>query len=244
MCGRFALDDRVDEMIADWVMAGNNFEEWTPSWNIPPGSIVPVLLHTALTPGAPPEPRIMPGLWSLIPPWSPEPRLKFPSFNARAETLTTTRSWKGAVPAHRCVIPAQIYYEWTGPKNARVPHVVHAPDNAPLALAGLYSWWRAGPESPWLLTATIITRAAVGEVAAIHDRTPLILPAEFVADWINPAITADAAYVDAVVQAATPLARTLRSYPVAPLRGNSPSLLTPVGPPDGDATSSVRFVEE
>lgn len=136
MCGRFALEDRVDEMITEWVLDGNTPhswapEGWRPSWNISPGQSIAVLLETALRPGGAVAPRVLEGLWSLLPPWATTPRLSYPTFNARAETLTTTRSWSGAVAAHRCVIPASAYYEWSGPKGSRIPHVVHAPDDAP-----------------------------------------------------------------------------------------------------------------
>ena len=55
---------------------------------------------------------------------------------------------------------------------------------AELKFAALYSWWKnpalaeADP-ALWTLTTTILTRAAVGPVAEIHDRTPLILSDEF-----------------------------------------------------------------
>ena len=64
-------------------------------------------------------------------------------------------------------------------------------------MAALVSWWKGpgGHEGPaasedgaFLLSATIITRAATGELADIHDRTPVMLRREAVDAWLDTAM--------------------------------------------------------
>ena len=104
-----------------------------------------------------------------------------------------------------------------------------------LALAGLYSWWRnpaLGPDDParWVLTATILTTGAQGALAGIHDRMPVVLPEECWDAWLDPHTEGDQALVDAVVEASTEAAAGLAFYQVAPVTGDAPELLEPLGP--------------
>ncbi|MEV0869478.1 hypothetical protein AB0I24_16255 [Brachybacterium paraconglomeratum] len=48
MCGRFAIDDRVNDRISEFVRdTGRDFHEWNPftSWNVKPTQQIPVLLE-------------------------------------------------------------------------------------------------------------------------------------------------------------------------------------------------------
>ena len=74
--------------------------------------------------------------------------------------------------------------------------------------------------SRWQLTATILTRAALGAVAEIHDRTPVTLPADMIEERIDPWIEGDRSFVEAAVAAATLVAESLQFHRIAsPIRG-------------------------
>ncbi|WP_354672316.1 SOS response-associated peptidase [Trueperella pyogenes] len=128
---------------------------------------------------------LTPAMWGLIPPWAKD--ASRPIINARMETLAEKPSFAPAAKTRRCIIPASGYFEWRKPD--KTPFYIYRVGR-PLAFAGLYGWWKNGEE--WVLTATIITRAAAGEMATIHDRVPLILePTEYDA-WLDPTIEASA----------------------------------------------------
>ncbi|MDQ4093722.1 MAG: SOS response-associated peptidase, partial [Actinomycetota bacterium] len=56
-----------------------------------------------------------------------------------------------------------------------------------VALAGLWSTWRgADASAPPLVTCAVITTKAVGPLTEIHDRMPLILPAQAWQTWLDP----------------------------------------------------------
>jgi putative SOS response-associated peptidase YedK len=68
------------------------------------------------------------------------------TFDARAESVAEKPMSRNAFKERRCIIPASGFYEWTGPKTARQPHLFAAADGAPvLAFAGL---WDRSAQSP------------------------------------------------------------------------------------------------
>lgn len=232
MCGRFALDAETDELIREFVAAGGDPQDWRPSWNIKPTDRIPVVFESAAG-GEVVQRRVELARWSLVPPWAREPRLKFPTFNARSEGVTEKPTWRGSVPSRRCLVPASGYFEWLSRGSSKSPHFVHGAER--LAFAGLFSWWRAHDEDDWLLTATILTMAAepVPHMAALHDRLPVLLPRDWWSDWLAPDVAGDQSFVDAAVAAAIPLAERLEFHEVAPLRGDGPELIRPISPPAG-----------
>ena len=54
-------------------------------------------------------------------------------------------------------------------------------------MAGLYEFWK-GPDG-WLSTTTIITTEATDELGWVHDRMPMVVPADSWDDWLDPDLT-------------------------------------------------------
>ncbi len=94
--------------------------------------------------------------------------------NARAETVATSRAFARSFAGRRCLVPADGWYEWRidadGVKRA---YYLTSRDGGVLALAGLWTVWR-GAGDP-LLTCAVVTTSALGELASVHDRMPLVL---------------------------------------------------------------------
>lgn len=229
MCGRVIVD--YDENMD---VAGNGElsawlqerpEGYEPSWNLKPTQQIPV----ALTDHKTGEKQFRTAFWSLVPIWSKELKTKFPTFNARSETVTEKASFKNQVKGRRCIIPVSGFYEWTGPKGDRTPHAIFGPEKI-IPMAGLYSWWHepgAGDDEGWHLTATILTRAAAGVMSSLHDRMPVFMSDELLQDWLDPETEGDQLLVDAVSEASIPYSEQLREYVVEPLRGDGPELILP-----------------
>jgi len=123
--------------------------------------------------------RLRPLTWGLVPSWSKDRTGGARMINARAETLLEKPAYKKAALTRRCLVPADGWYEWVRDGKARRPYFMTPPDGSPLAFAGLWSMW--GDE---VLTCTIVTTAALGGLARVHDRMPLILPAERWPAWL------------------------------------------------------------
>ncbi len=75
--------------------------------------------------------------------------------------------------------------------------------------------WGRGEDR--LYSCTVVTAPAVGALAAVHDRMPLVLPRERWADWLDPARDD----VEALAAPTPPeLVEGLEIRPVGPAVGN------------------------
>ena len=223
MCGRFASTLSGEELGRYFHADEIADVEISPSWNIAPTTSVPVVVEKR-------DDRarlITTARWSHVPPFAESLTLKYPTFNARSETVTEKPTFRGSVAHQRAIIPADAYFEWLTVGKVKTPHVVTSPLGE-LAFAGLYSWWRANPESPWVLTVTMLTMAAPEPIAWLHDRTPVVLSANDWDWWLNRETIADQGFIDDAVLRSRPVAEGLVAREVAPLVGNGPHLLDPV----------------
>ena len=105
--------------------------------------------------------------------------------NARSETIKTTGMFKTLLNAGRCVVPAADFYEWQRLEKGKRKHYAKDKDGNLLFFAGLYRDTDEGREF------VIITKEATGEVAAIHDRMPVILRVNQIEPWLNGDISPD-----------------------------------------------------
>ncbi len=185
MCGRYvsasdpeALARYFDATLGDTVLP--------PNYNVAPTTDV-----YAVVAGRDGTRRLTVVHWGLIPAWAKDRRIGQRMINARAETLATKGSFKPLFRSHRCLVPADGFYEWKAVPGAKrkQPYYIHRPDGEPLAMAGLWTSWRdpaAPPDTPWLQSATIITTDANATVRPLHDRMPAIIPASAWAEWLDP----------------------------------------------------------
>ncbi len=106
--------------------------------------------------------------------------------NARVETAAEKPTFRDDWKSHRCIIPASYYFEWEhlplkGGKTKTGSKYVVQPKGASVTwLCGLY---RIENDLPRFV---ILTRDAEEKIRFIHDRMPLIMPGEYVDDWIKP----------------------------------------------------------
>jgi len=130
--------------------------------------------------------------WGLIPHWAKDGKLAYRMINAKAETLAEKPAFRGLIERHRCLIPADGFYEWrTNAEGKRVPVRYTLTDGGLFAFAGLWAGWR-DPETEELIeSCTIVTTRANDLVAAVHDRMPVILPPEAELDWLDAEISVD-----------------------------------------------------
>jgi putative SOS response-associated peptidase YedK len=183
--------------------------------------------------------------WGLVPSWAKDPKGGARMINARSESAAEKPAFKRALNARRCLIPADGWFEWQrGPKTStaghKQPYYAHYADGSSLAMAGLWEYWKPkdDPDNEYpdgLVTATVLTTAAVGPLAQVHDRMPLVLPPSAWDAWLDPDMRADA---DAVTELLRPpsldLVSALELRPVSPLvnsvRNNGPQLVEELPP--------------
>jgi putative SOS response-associated peptidase YedK len=218
MCGRYASSSRPEDLIeafeVDEDCTGQPARSilatlqsppaGQPDFNIAPTKQAPVVLARAVRGDSDVAPSRQLRLltWGLVPSWSRDVKVGLRMTNARSESLLEKSSFAPVAAFRRCLVPADGWYEWqTSPtavdakgKPRRQPFFVQRSDGAPLAMAGLYEFWRdrsLAEDDPdaWLTTYTIITTAAEPGLDRIHDRQPLVLERAAWDDWLDPAQT-------------------------------------------------------
>jgi putative SOS response-associated peptidase YedK len=131
--------------------------------------------------------EMVPMRWGLIPDWWKKPRKEVPAtFNARAETVAEKPMFRGAFRYRRCITPASGFYEWTGPRTARQPHLFTAADGSPaLAFAGLWDHWIDPGNFDEVISATIIVSGASAWMRPYHERMPVLLEPQDFDAWLD-----------------------------------------------------------
>src|SRR5205823_1636455 len=84
--------------------------------------------------------------------------------NARAESADTLPAFRKAFQQRRVIVPADGFYEWTGPQNRRQPIWFRPREGKLLYLAGLAEELPDGR-----LAFVVLTTDAAGAVARVHD---------------------------------------------------------------------------
>ena len=106
--------------------------------------------------------------------------------NARTETAPVKATFKESWLSHRCIVPASWYYEWEhivgsdGKIRTGDKYLIQPKDSPMTWLCGLYRTENGLP------VFVVLTRESDEEISFIHDRMPLIMPGEYVDEWIRP----------------------------------------------------------
>jgi putative SOS response-associated peptidase YedK len=175
MCGRYTLASDADEVVEAFDVPPLAFD-YHARYNIAPGQDAPVV---AADRGG----RRM-GLmfWGLVPSWSDDPARGF--INARGESVHRTPSFRDAFRRRRCLVPADGFYEWRKEGRGRIPFHFRPAAGGVIAFAGIWERW-ARPGSPTRYGFAILTTAASDDVAAVHDRMPVVVGPADHAMWLD-----------------------------------------------------------
>src|ERR1700712_1452286 len=93
--------------------------------------------------------------------------------------------FREAFRRRRCIVPASGFFEWTGPKGDKQPHLFSAADGSPiLGFAGLWDPWR-DPSGEEVLSCTIVVSGASDWMAPYHDRMPVLLSRDDFDAWLG-----------------------------------------------------------
>lgn len=180
MCGRYELHTHPAVIALAFGLAYP--PEIHPRYNVAPMQQVPIVRLNAAG-----ERELVQVRWGLVPRWARDPSIGAKMINARAETVATKPTFRTAFRRHRCLLPADGFYEWqaraTSPKQ---PMRIGMKDGSVFGLAGLYERWLS-PEGEPLDTCTILTTEANALLKIVHERMPVIVPPDAYEQWLDPA---------------------------------------------------------
>ena len=186
MCGRYFIDDSL-ECFEPLIEALNRGKPGgTPAVQIKTGEIRPTDVAPAIANSRARRQR------PFLMRWGFGGRDSHVVINARSETALVRPMFRDAMLERRYLVPALYYFEWQAQGKRRIKHAMKA-DGPVMYMAGLYRLEAGEP----LAAFTILTQKADERIAHVHDRMPVLLPAQWAEEWLSQ--TADpAALLDRV----------------------------------------------
>lgn len=221
MCGRYnIIDNAAIQALLDSLDVSGNLGARV---NVAPTEKVPAIIST----GDVNELHDM--RWWLTPSWAPEVSTKYSMFNARIESVASSKAFRSPFQKQRAVLPASSFIEWCKTKSgSKQPYLVKAEEGC-LALAGVWDLWQKSGDQ--LESCAILTTNAVPGMQWLHHRMPLMVEKSDLEVWLDPSTPSE------VIEEISlkPLSQSLLAYPITAEVGNSShkslSLLESVGDP-------------
>lgn len=177
MCGRFSLTTAIDRLLPrlQGELPPALAEHYAPRPQIRPGE--PLLIQRQQQGRL----EVAFALWGLLPAWVKDPadprRPAHRPINARSETVAEKASFRGPWRHHRCLIPADAFFE--------KGHRIARRDGEPFWLGGLWERW-LGADGSQLDTCCILTTRPNALIAPLHERMPVLIPDGLEAAWLAP----------------------------------------------------------
>lgn len=167
-----------------------------------------------------------PARWWLTPSWAKAVDQKYAMFNARSETLGSSRAFRHPFSCQRGIVPMSSFIEWRQQGAVKQPWLITSEQEA-LAVAALWDVWEGGDEP--LLSCTLVTTAAAPAFEPWHRRMPLLLGPDEYDRWLDCSHTIDPA--DSLFRPALKLTLRLQALPraIGNARNKDPGLLEGVG---------------
>lgn len=178
MCGRFTLTTPASALALAFGLEAP--EAITPRYNIAPTQVVAIIRAASSAR------RLTQARWGLIPSWAKDAAIGARLINARAETVAEKPSFRRALRAQRCLIPADGFFEWSTEGRTKQPYLIRLAGAPAFGFAGLWESWRPPDGGAAVESCTIVTTEAHPTLRRLHDRMPVILPPESHGPWLDP----------------------------------------------------------
>ncbi len=175
MCGRFNVIDNpgLQDLLKDLGI----------DLSLPPAiNIAPTEAVSLVRMSAPRECNVDAARWWLTPSWAPAVDQKYSMFNARSESIATSRAFRGPFRRQRGLVPMSSFIEWRTENGVKQPWQISNATGA-LAVAALWDVWEKG-DVP-LLSCTLVTTAAAPGFTDWHKRMPVMLAPDEREQWLD-----------------------------------------------------------
>jgi putative SOS response-associated peptidase YedK len=252
MCGRFAVTTDP-KLLAEKIQAIDEAtsaakEGGGPNFNVAPTATIATVVSRHSEPDDDPTRRLRLMRWGFVPPWAKAgsdgaPESKGPlMINARSDKVSSSPVFRTSVKGKRCLVPMTGWYEWranpdtpSGKKARKTPFFMTPGDDELVCMAGLWSVWKPAKDAEPLLSCTIITTDAVGPLADIHDRMPLMIDVHDWDRWLDPDNPLDPELLNVRADLSHLEIREVSTL-VNSVRNNGPELIEPAEPHGYQAT--------
>lgn len=181
VCGRFPQSKL--ELILQILGEGQEQLEFDLSFNVAPGTVIPVL---AAGDG---KWKLLPGKWGFVPSWSKEARPKTRPINAKSETAATNGLFRNAFKTGRCVTETDGFFEWKALPDSPVKQAfwVRRRDRRTTLMAAIQNTWTPPGSGAPERNCALLTTTPNELVARIHDRMPVFIEPDEIEEWMDRA---------------------------------------------------------
>ncbi|MCR3955976.1 MAG: SOS response-associated peptidase [Gudongella sp.] len=171
MCGRYALDADIDELIERYKAIVAERETGS-SKEVFPTNTQAIVVDDG-------KREIKAAVWGFAPHYA-----KRPLINARGETVHQKPTFSKAFFTSRCIVPATSFFEWEKTEDGKIKRRISVEGQGIFSMAGLLGLFKDKEGRPFE-AYTIITISANDQIEHIHDRMPVILKPEDEDLWLN-----------------------------------------------------------
>ncbi|MDR7870780.1 MAG: SOS response-associated peptidase [Tissierellaceae bacterium] len=176
MCGRFMLDSDVEEIIKQYKILKREATDFKKG-DIYPSQNAPIVMDDKGR-------TLKLSKWGF--PFSGNSKLVI---NARSESIGTKSMFMQSFLSSRCIVPANLFYEWKDEGNKRkAKHEIYLPEEKILSLGGIVKLV-ADEKGNKDLSFVIITTESNKYMKDLHPRMPLIIENETLDYWLDNSTT-------------------------------------------------------
>lgn len=172
MCGRFMLKDNIDNILKQYRIVKSELDNYKKG-DIYPAESSPILIYD--------KGRILKSAkWGF--PLNEEGKLVI---NARSESIDNKSMFKYAFENSRCIIPANLFYEWKdegGKKKTK--YMIGNKEEGLISFGGICKF-TLNNKGEKELSFVIITTQSNNHMESIHNRMPLMIKDDVLNYWLD-----------------------------------------------------------
>jgi putative SOS response-associated peptidase YedK len=171
MCGRFYLENDIEDIIASYgIIQVKNISP--VKGEIFPGTNIPVVMKNKV--------RTLDFLR-----WGFQVKgMNREVINARIETASEKPTFRRALLNNRCIIPANAFFEWETTEKSKVKYKIQVKGKQLFSMAGIYDLFIDKNNNQYF-GVVILTRPANEEMSKLHHRMPVIIDKEKEDKWLT-----------------------------------------------------------
>lgn len=171
MCGRFMLDVDIKEILKEYKIEKIGVSDYKKG-DVFPSESSPIVSYNE-------------GRNLRLASWGfPLINNKKLVINARSESISEKSMFKDSFYNRRCIVPANLFYEWKEDNKEKIKHEIYIPERELMSLGGIFKY-TLNNEGHMEPSFVIITTEANQYMKDIHGRMPLIIRDEDLDYWLD-----------------------------------------------------------
>jgi putative SOS response-associated peptidase YedK len=172
MCGRFQLYSDIQEIVQSYNIEYNEIDVYDKG-DFYPSQKAPIVIQDNIR-------TLKAARWGF----DLKDKKKL-VINARAESVMNKPMFKNSIYTARCIVPANLFYEWKDEGDSKkAKYGIRLKNNSLISLGGIYRVY-LDESLEKRIAFVIITTEADDNLKDIHPRMPLIIKDDLIDYWLD-----------------------------------------------------------